>query len=139
MSKEVFEEKVNWPILIVLAIIVNIVANLAQGVLGIQGGYFGCIYSMGIASIPFTMPTLALILPMLAFLTKFTGKKLTPTTLAALYVMGLVSSLSIGNFNDAYYSWPVGSSSRVWRAIPEVRNVMSTLWWVPPEAAVAPT
>jgi hypothetical protein len=140
MSKEeVRVEKLNWPLLIVLAIIVNVIANLAQGVLGIQGGYFGCIYSMGIASIPFTMPTLALILPMLAYLTKFAGKKLTPTTLAALYVMGLVSSLSIGNFNDAYYSWPVGSSSRVWRAIPEVRDVMKTLWWVPPEAAVVPT
>jgi hypothetical protein len=133
-------EKLNWPLLIVLAIIVNVIANLAQGVLGIQGGYFGCIYSMGFASIPFSMPTLALVLPMLAYLTKFIGKtRLSVTTLATLYVVGLVSSFSIGNFNDQYYSWPVGSSSRVWRAIPAVRDVMKTLWWVPPEAAVATT
>jgi hypothetical protein len=141
MSKEeVRVEKLNWPLLIVLAIIVNVLANLAQGVLGMQGGYFGCIYSMGFASIPFSMPTLALLIPLLAYPIKFVGKtRLSATTLASLYVMGLVSSFSIGNFNDQYYSWPVGSVSRVWRAIPAVRDVMKTLWWVPPEAAVVPT
>ena len=139
MAEERVEEKINWPFWILLAVIANVLANLAQGVLGTQGGYFGCIYSMGIASIPFTMPTLALMLPLLAFPFRFLKGRLSTTSLAALYILGLVSSLAIGNFNDAYYSWPVGSSSRVWRAIPEVRDAMSKLWWVPPESAVLPT
>ncbi|MBS7612934.1 hypothetical protein KEJ48_01610 [Candidatus Bathyarchaeota archaeon] len=39
MSKEVVEEKINWPLWIALAIVVNALANIAQGVLGMQGGY----------------------------------------------------------------------------------------------------
>ncbi|RLI26842.1 hypothetical protein DRO58_05255 [Candidatus Bathyarchaeota archaeon] len=139
MAEERVEEKINWPLWILLAVIVNVLANLAQGVLGVQGQFFGCIYSMGIVSIPFTLPTLALMLPMLAFPLRFLKGRLSTTSLAALYILGLVSSMSIGNFNDAYYSWPVGSSSRVWRAIPEVRDAMSKLWWVPPESALLPT
>ncbi|MBS7618139.1 hypothetical protein KEJ25_06010, partial [Candidatus Bathyarchaeota archaeon] len=140
MSKEVVEEKINWPLWIALAIVVNALANIAQGVLGMQGGYFGCIYSIGTISIPFSLPVLALMLPMFAYMAKFVGKsKLSISTLATLYVIGLISSLSIGNFNGTYYSWPVGSVSRVWRSVPELRDALSKLWWVVPESAVLPT
>jgi hypothetical protein len=139
MSEKVIE-KINWPLWILVIIIVNILANLAQGILGAQGGYYGCLFSMGIVCMPFTIPTLAVVLPMLLYLGKLTGKaRFSSTTLATLYIIGLVSSYTIGNFNDAYYSWPVGSVSRVWRSIPAVRDAMKTLWWVPPEAAIAPT
>lgn len=112
MSKEVVEEEINWPLWIVVAIIVNVLANIAQGVLGMQGGYFGCIYSVGTIFIPFSLPVLALMLPMFAYMAKFVGKsKLSINTLATLYVIGLISSLSIDNFNGTYYSWPVGSVS----------------------------
>jgi hypothetical protein len=141
MSEKVIEiEKINWPLWIIVIIIVNVLANLAQGVLGTQGQFFGCIYSVGTISIPFSLPALALILPLLAYPVKFVSRSgLKTTTLVSLYVIGLVSSLVIGNFNGTYYSWPVGSVSRVWRSIPEVRNAMSKLWWVAPEAAVLPT
>ncbi len=139
MSKEVVEEKINWPLWIALAIVVNVLANVAQVVLNIQGGAFGCLYTMGISSIPFTVPTLALILPMLAYLVKFVGKvRISTSSLIYLYTIGLVSSPAIATTANAARS-PVGFAGKVWRSEPAIRDVMSKSWWVPPEAAVAPT
>jgi len=139
MSREVVEEKVNWPLWVILAIVVNILANVAQVVLNIQGGAFGCLYTMGISSIPFTVPTLALILPMFAYFIKFTGKvRISTSSLVYLYILGLVSSPAIATTANAARS-PVGFASKVWRSEPAIRDVMSKSWWVPPESAVAPT
>jgi len=138
MSERVIE-KVNWPLWILVAIVVNVLANIAQAVLNVQGGAFGCLYTMGISSIPFTMPTLALILPLLAYLIKFVGKtKLSTSSLIYLYILGLVSSPAIATTANAARS-PVGFASKVWRSELAIQEAMRTLWWVPPESAVAPT
>ncbi|MBO3803915.1 MAG: hypothetical protein JTT11_08640 [Candidatus Brockarchaeota archaeon] len=136
MTVEVKAEKVNWPVWIVFIFVLNLLANMISGTVGILGQFFGCIYGLGPVSIPFTMPVLALILPILTYPLGFLGQKFSKTTLARLYVVGLVSSMAIGNFNDAWMSWPVGSSNRVWASPPEYLEVLRTLWWVPPRETV---
>ena len=119
-------EKINWPLWILVAIVVNVVANIAQAVLNVQGGAFGCLYTMGISSIPFTMPTLTLILPLLAYFIKFVGKiKLSTSSLVYLYILGLVSSPAIATTANAARS-PVGFASKVWRSEPAIQEAMRT-------------
>jgi len=138
MSEKVIE-KINWPLWIIVIIIINILANLGTGILGILGQFYGCIYTLGIGYGSFALPTLALILPLLLYpFTYFGKRKVNLETLARLILIGLISSLAIGNFNDNYMSWPVGSAARVYVSIPEVRDAMIKLWWVPPESAVFP-
>lgn len=135
-TTEVKAEKVNWPVWIVFIFVLNLVANMISGTVGILGQFFGCIYGLGPVSIPFTMPVLALVLPILSYPLGFLGQKFSKTTLARLYIVGLVSSMAIGNFNDAWMSWPVGSANRVWASQADWLASLQTLWWVPPREAV---
>jgi len=136
MAQEVKIEKANWPLWIIGIFVLNLLANMISGTIGLAGQFFGCIYGLGPVSIPFTMPALALVLPILALPVSLLGVKLSKTTLARLYVVGLVSSMAIGNFNDAWMSWPVGSANRVWASQADWLAPLSTLWWVPPREAV---
>jgi hypothetical protein len=138
MSEKVIEiEKINWPLWILVIIIVNVLANLAQGILGAQGQFFGCIYSVGTISIPFTIYPLALILPLGLLPLKIARKsELHTSVLVYLYTIGFASSMAIGLF-WYYIFWPVGTAISVWMtAEPAVRDAMSKLWWVPPESHI---
>jgi len=140
-SEKVAEEikGVRWVYWAILVAVVAIIANLAEGILAMLGGYFVCVHSLSDVFMPFTIAPLAAFLPMLAFpLTASKRFKISPATLARVYLIGLIVAYTIGNSTDVWKSVPAGHSLRVYYTSGQLRELLSSLWFVPPESAIAP-
>jgi hypothetical protein len=139
MAEVLEKEKLNWPVWIFLIFIVSIIANLAQGPIGVGGAgmNLGCIYGIGTVCIPFSLPVLMLMLPMLAFPLKLTGRHVSGSTLCKLSIVGMTASLGMNLFGaGGWGSWPMGFASRTYMSEASTRELFAGLWWLPPTSAV---
>ncbi|MEM3648214.1 MAG: DUF6785 family protein [Thermoproteota archaeon] len=139
-SEKVEEVKgVHWVYWAIVVAIVALIANLAEGVLAILGGYFVCVHALSDVFMPFTIAPLAALLPILASpLLASKRFKANLATLSRLYLVGLIVAYTIGNSTDVWKSVPVGHSLRVYYTSGQLRELLFSLWFVPPEKAIVP-
>jgi hypothetical protein len=101
--------KVNWPLWIAFIILLELIVNPIIGILHMSG--VACIYGLGTICIPFAMPVLAMMLPLIASLT---GKfRKSETTLAMLYLIGLITSMSMAE-SHTWLAMPSGRAQKIW-------------------------
>lgn len=137
MSREtVTETKLNWALWIPIIFVIGVVTNILQGITGV-GGY-GCIYGLSTVSIPFSMPVLMLLLPMLTYPLTLRGRKISQSTLGRLCVVGLLTSMTMGQFTGTggWNSVPWGYVSRVYYSASEISNILTPMWYIAPYSAV---
>jgi hypothetical protein len=134
MSEKVIE-KTNWPLWIVTTFVIALLISMGMLALDMSGRFFACAFQLSILSVrPFCTPIAWLIAIMFSAIPKYIGKKLNMTTLAYVFIITYMTS-------SITYSFPFSPEtyvSGVWKSTPAIRDAMSKLWWVPPEAAVAP-
>jgi len=129
--------RIRWFLWIPLIIILGLVTNIMQGIAGI-GGY-GCIYGLGTVSIPFSMPVLMLLLPMLTYALTLGGRiKIQPTTLGCLCIVGLMTSMTMGQYGGigGWNTTPWGYINRVYYSNDDIMKVLVPMWYVAPYEAV---
>jgi hypothetical protein len=125
--------KINWPLWIAFIILLELIVNPIIGILHMSG--VACIYGLGTICIPFAMPVLAMMLPLIASLT---GKfKKSETTLAMLYLIGLITSMSMAE-SHTWLAMPSGRAQKIWFSSDEIQAALIGNWWtVPREIALA--
>ena len=102
-------KKSYWVPLMVLTVLLSFVGTLLTGICGITGGVgFACTFNIGIYSRPVHIASLSVLLPLFMYPLSKLKTRLTPSTLVALYTVGLVVSLyGIGHY-EAFALFPVG-------------------------------
>ena len=141
-SEKVEEVKgVHWVYWAIVVAIVALIANTSQGIMAAMGGtHFACIYGWSDVFMPFTIAPLAAFLPLLTYpLSKLIKRfSLSVTSLAFLYVIGLIIAYTIGNWVDVWMSIPAGNILRVHFSSEQLKSILQTLWFMPPERAIVP-
>jgi cation transport ATPase len=138
-SEKVAEEikGVRWVYWALVVAIVAFVANTSQGIMAAMGGtHFACIYGWSDVFMPFTIAPLAAFLPLLTILLP---KRLRQTSnIAYLYIIGLIVAYTIGNWVDVWMSIPAGNILRIHFSSEQLKSILMTLWFVPPEEKIVP-
>jgi len=140
MSAEIKEEVkgMGWLPWICLTAVLSVVFNIVHGMAGVGG--WGCIYGLGTISLPFSLPVLMLVLPMLAYPITLTKRFKEPTVnLARLSIIGLMVSMTMSHYGGtaAWNSVPAGYINRIYDySSMEVESLLSRMWFVPPRDVV---
>lgn len=137
MEKAVPEVKVRWAFWIPFIVVLGIVTNVMQGIAGI-GGY-GCIYGLSTVSIPFSMPVLMLLIPLLAYpLSLVRRLKVQQTALGLLCIVGLLTSMTMCQYGGTggWNSVPWGYVNRVYYSEADIKGLLAPMWYIAPYDAV---
>jgi hypothetical protein len=146
MSKSIHSERavdefelkrIYWAPLLALTVILSFIGTLLTGLCGVTGGVgFACTFNIGVYSRPIYVASLSVLLPLFIYPVSKLKTKLSPSTLAGLYTVGLVASLyGIGHY-EAFALYPVGFTRTYLYSSPDLRTLMESWWWVPPAEAI---
>lgn len=131
---EEFEiKKSYWAPLIILTAFLSIVGTLLTGICGVSGGVgFACTFNIGVYSRPIYVASLSVLLPLFMYPLSRAKVKISPSTLTALYTVGLVASLyGIGHY-EAFALFPAGFVRTYVFSPPDLQDLMMSWWWTPP-------
>lgn len=138
-SEKVEEVKgLRWLYWAIVVAVVAFVANTSQGIMAAMGGtHFACIYGWSDVFMPFTIAPLATFLPLLTILLpkRF---RLNTSNIAFLYITGLIVAYTIGNWVDVWMSIPAGNILRIHYTSEQLKSILMSLWFVPPEEKIIP-
>lgn len=135
-EEKIAAEKVNWIGLAVLTAVLTFVGTIAIALNGSVGQVFMCRYAWGTFNKTLGVPFMGVIILLLTYPLKMLGLKLKTSTIATLFIVGMVVAYyGIGNY-ETYACWPPGFARTILQSPEEQRLMMSTWWWQPPYEVV---
>ncbi len=135
-EEKVAEEKIRWIPLLLMAAILTFIGTVAIALNGSVGQVFMCRYAWGTFSKTMAVPIMGVIIVLLAYPLKVLGLKVSTSTLATLFIVGMVVAYyGIGNY-ETFACWPPGFARTVLQSPADQRELMSTWWWQPPYEVV---